>query len=378
VVLGLFVSFGISVLIVLTKGWHGHHSMDSIIGVQKFHTEPTPRIGGLGIVLGLVAVSLALWQGCCDAAESQPLLGLLWPMLVSVLPAFVFGLKEDITKRVSVRTRMLATMASGVLAWWLTGISLTRVDFWGVDVLLQWLPVSVLFTAFAVSGVANAVNIVDGFNGLASGVVCIALVAMGIIAWRVGDVPLAQLCLLLFLVTLGFWLVNFPWGSLFLGDGGAYALGFMLAWVAVLLPMRNPEVSVWAGLLACSYPVLEVAFSVQRRLSRALHPGHPDRLHLHSLIKFRIVRKALLHWPANFRNAAVSPILWLYASVLGLFGVVFYDNTSALVGGLFFAAWFYRLMYRRLIGFKAMPRRAPLQKPDPGVRAQAVTTRLGD
>lgn len=121
-------SFALCVLLVLTKRWHGALTMDHIEGVQKFHTAPTPRIGGVPILLGLVVA----W-----AKAPQDVKELLTPILFAGMPAFIFGVLEDITKRVGVMQRLLATMASGLLAWWITDYSLTRVDIWGVD--CRWL-----------------------------------------------------------------------------------------------------------------------------------------------------------------------------------------------------------------------------------------------
>ena len=110
------------------------------------------------------------------------------------MPALFIGLLEDVTKRVSVRTRLLVTMGSGGLAGlhrpaWAS----TRVDIPPADLLLSIWPVAVLFTAFAVGGVANAINIIDGFHGLASGTVIISALGLAAIAhsrrrrarWRV-------------------------------------------------------------------------------------------------------------------------------------------------------------------------------------------------
>jgi hypothetical protein len=134
--------------------------MDSTIGIQKMHDDPTPRVGGVAIGVGL-ALPL-LWL-------SEAVATLWMPVLLAACPAFIMGLWEDVTKRVPVSTRLLATMAAGVLGWWFTGVALNRVDVPGVDQLFHFVPVAVLFTAFAVSGAANAVNIVDGFNGLSGG-----------------------------------------------------------------------------------------------------------------------------------------------------------------------------------------------------------------
>ncbi|MBA4262324.1 MAG: glycosyl transferase [Comamonadaceae bacterium] len=307
VLAALWVSLGTSLLLVLTKNWHGRYSLDHAAGVQKFHTKPTPRIGGVGVAAGLVAAwSLA-------SAEVKTL---LQPLLIASLPAFAAGLLEDITKKVGVRERLLATMVSGGLACWLTGIALNRVGIPLVDEhLLAWGPAAVLFTAFAVAGVANAVNIIDGFNGLSSGTVLIILAALGSIAGLEGDAVLASTCALLGAAVLGFWLVNFPLGKIFLGDGGAYLVGFALAWLAVLLLMRHPSVSPWVVLLACAYPVTEVLYSMWRRRRQRQPTGAPDSLHLHSLVKTQLIMRWLPHWKPRFRNAAVSPLMWLFAAL---------------------------------------------------------------
>ena len=342
--IGFATALTLCTLLVLTKSWHGHLTLDSTDGVQKFHTAPTPRIGGLGLLLGLGAA----WYSLPPSSAVDDLLG---HMLLAGLPAFLFGTAEDLTKRVGVRERLLATMASGVLGWWITDLSITRINVWGLDELLAWLPLSVAFTAFAVGGVANAINIIDGFNGLASGTLIICYGAMGLIAYQAGDSDVTQLCLVLACVTAGFLLVNFPFGKIFLGDGGAYLMGFLLAWMAVLLLARNPTVSAWAPLLACGYPILEVLFSVWRRVDRALHPGHPDRLHLHSLVKSRIMRKQLGHLPVVLRNASVSPVMWLYALVPASLSVMFASNTIWLVGSFLFSALLYSIFYSKLIYF---------------------------
>lgn len=341
---GLLASLISCLLLVWTQRWHGAFTLDSTAGVQKIHTTPTSRVGGIGLLIGLTVT----WYKLSNENEITNIFGL---MLIAGMPAFLFGTAEDLTKRVGVRERLLATMASGILAWWLTGTSLTRIDVWGIDPFLTWVPLSVAFTAFAVSGVANAINIIDGFNGLASGTLIICYGAIGLIAHQAGDNTVTQISILLIFSTIGFLLVNFPFGKIFLGDGGAYLMGFLLAWLAVLLLERNPEISAWAPLLACGYPILEVLFSIWRRHQRDLHPGHPDRLHLHSLVKSRMVRKRLPHLSAVLRNACVSPIIWLFALVPASLSVAFYTSTSWLIGSFLISAMLYSIFYSRLIYF---------------------------
>ena len=292
---GMAASFALCVLLVLTKRWHGALTMDHMEGIQKFHTTPTPRIGGVPIVLGLVVA----WGKA--PADIQ---ALITPILFAGLPAFIFGVLEDITKRIGVMQRLLATMASGLLAWWITDYSLSRLDIWGVDWFMKFTFVSVIFTAFAVGGVANSINIIDGFNGLASTMATLAFIGFGMIAWQVGDKTLASTSLILAACVWGFFWVNWPFGKLFLGDGGSYFIGFALAWVAVLLIERNPGVSAFAAVVICVHPVTEVVFSIFRRKIRKEHPGMPDRLHFHSLVKRRYVAR----WFGNYSNAVRNSI----------------------------------------------------------------------
>ena len=341
-------SFVVTVLLVLTKRWHGRFSMDGTTGIQKQHSIPTPRIGGVAIVL-------AVFVGWMVARPERR------QLLVAGLPAFAFGLAEDLTKKVSVQARLLATVASGILGWLLTGMALTSLDIVGVDLLMRYTFLSVLFTAFAVGGIANAINIIDGFNGLASGFVVLALMGVAAIAFNAHDVNLALGSLCVAGAMLGFWLVNWPWGKIFLGDGGSYFGGFALAWSCVMLVERNYVITPFAPLLICIHPVTEVLFSIYRRRMHLRSPGQPDRLHLHSLIMRRVVRPALRRQlddatpPAHVRSlenswtGLVLALMTVPAVVLAYL-LRYQPLPSALV--CLFLALGYVALYARLVRFR--------------------------
>jgi UDP-N-acetylmuramyl pentapeptide phosphotransferase/UDP-N-acetylglucosamine-1-phosphate transferase len=337
------VALLVALLLVRTQHWHGHLSMDSEAGVQKFHTSPTPRVGGIAIVAGIGVGYLLAGSGRKD---------LLGPLILAGVPAFAFGLLEDVTKRVSVRTRLLATMGCGVLGWAITGFSITGANLPGLDWLLGFTIFSVLFTAFAVGGIANAINIIDGFNGLAAGTVIIILSAFGVMATSLGDRDLALVCLVLAGAVAGFLLVNWPLGKIFLGDGGAYFVGFALAWLAVLILDRHPEVSAWAPMLVCGFPILEVMFSILRRRRRNLSPGDPDRLHLHSLVKRRVARALFPNANSLVRNSVTGAIMWIAALVPAVIAVTWPTDTAMLVLGFVVCALLYTAAYARLTQFR--------------------------
>ena len=350
----LLASFLTCLILVLTKKWHGSLSMDSSTGIQKVHTSPTPRIGGIGIAIGVLAGFAASSHGIA-AAEKRAILSAI---LLAGIPAFIFGLLEDLTKKVSVKTRLLATMASGILGWGITGVSVTHADAPGLDFLLGFTLISVLFTAFAVGGIANSVNIIDGLNGLASGTSIIMLAAFGIIARQVGDIPLAFTCLVIAGAVFGFFLINWPLGKIFLGDGGAYFLGFTLAWIAVLLPERNSSISPWTSFLICLYPVLEVAISVIRRSSRAGYsPAQPDLSHLHSLANKRWGKKIFSKFPKSIQNSFTSSFLWIYAAIPCSLAITSYKNGIQIIFSFMISIFCYIIFYNKLAFFRWIPKK---------------------
>lgn len=356
------VTFVLSVLLVLTQKWHGKHSMDSEFGIQKVHSNPTARIGGIAIATGAGAALMATHIGLPIFTSQGFFKGLLWPLLLASTPAFAFGLLEDITKRVGVRARLLATMASGIAGWFITGLSITDVQIPFFDWILSATVVSVLFTAFAVGGVANAINIIDGFNGLAAGTVIVILGGFAAIAVQLNDVEVVRLCGLFAALTIGFLLVNWPLGKLFLGDGGAYFLGFALAWLAVYLLARHSELSAWGPLLVCGYPILEVGFSIYRRKKRHLDPGSPDRLHLHSLVKRRLVRKLLPGASKLVRNSVTGALMWGASFVPVALALQFPTRTDYLALSFLLCAFIYSSFYARLTQFRWCIRPATLQR----------------
>ena len=353
------IAFGASLitalLLLATVRWHQRLSLDESDGVQRSHHQPTPRIGGIAVVVGVLAGSLVL-----DPAQR----GLLWTVLLCGAPAFAFGLAEDLTKRISVRARLLATLACGVLGYAYTGYSITHVGVPGMDWLLGFGVLSVAFTAFAVGGVANAINIIDGMNGIALGVILIVLGSFAVLGGALGDAELVQTCLVLGAAALGLMLLNWPLGKIFLGDGGAYFLGFAVAWLAVTLLARHAEVSAWAPLLICGFPVLEVMFSVLRRWRRRQRVGGPDAMHLHSLVKRRVVRRLLPNSSLLVRNSVTGAIMWLAALLPASIALLWVSEPPALALGLVVSAFLYSASYARLTQFRwcigAPTMRAPL------------------
>jgi len=339
-------------LVRLAKGpWRqsADHDLD---GPQKFHAVPVPRVGGLGIACSmLLAAIVADWTAGTRGSHT----GLI--LMACALPAFATGLLEDLTKTVSARWRLLATAVSAGLAIWLLNALIVRTGIPGLDWLVSWPVGPVFVTVLAVAGIANSVNIIDGFNGLASMCVVIMLAALAYVAFQVGDVLVATLALAGIGAVLGFFIWNFPAGLIFLGDGGAYFLGFLVAELAILLLVRNPDVSPIFPLLVCIYPVFETVFSIyRRRFLRAVPPSMPDGIHLHSLIYRRVMRWAVGSRSAKAltrRNSMTSPYLWLLCMLSVVPAVLFWDNTLLLAVALVLFVVSYVVLYWRIVRFKS-------------------------
>ena len=316
---GVFVAALAGYLILRYPAVHARFSHDLPgVGPQKFHHQSTPRIGGIAIFFGFVAAILMM-RG---VEAASPAVELASMASVCALFAFAGGLAEDFTKRVEVRLRLLLTFASATLGFFLLDARITELQLPGFDWALQFTFFSIAFTLFAVGGFAQAMNIVDGFNGLAGVLALMFLGAIAYVARAVGDEPIMWSALLLGAAIVGFLVLNFPRGLLFLGDGGAYLIGFLIAEFVLMLVHRNTEVSPWFALTLLSYPIVETMFSIYRkRVLRGQSPGEPDGLHLHMLIHKRLVRRHGANVAAQDRvwgNALTSPFLW----VLALFGVV--------------------------------------------------------
>jgi UDP-N-acetylmuramyl pentapeptide phosphotransferase/UDP-N-acetylglucosamine-1-phosphate transferase len=340
-----------SVVIVKSQHWHGKHTLDhDLNGVQKFHTTAVPRIGGVAIFAAIL-ISLLVCASVGDLLTIKHIktAGLL---VLAGLPAFLAGAVEDLTKRVSVRMRLVASVVSALAASWLLGATVDELDIWGVDALLAWTPFALVVTAIVVAGGINAINIIDGFNGLAGSMVVVMLTALGVVGWHVGDRLVAELSMLGLGAAIGFLLVNYPTGRLFLGDGGAYFLGFWVAEVAVLLLVRNSSVNAWQVLSICAYPVIEVLYSIYRRkIVRQASPGSPDGLHLHTLVYRRVVSRLVSHDASKpwKRNAAVVCVTAPWVATAAFLSVALGDSVTGGVAIVAAQLVGYVAVYGRLV-----------------------------
>jgi UDP-N-acetylmuramyl pentapeptide phosphotransferase/UDP-N-acetylglucosamine-1-phosphate transferase len=320
-------------------------------GPQKFHSRVVPRIGGIGVMVAILAG--AVIAQVSEAPAAHP----LWLLVACSFPTFAAGITEDFTKNVSPRRRLIATAVSAGLAIWLLDAVITRTDVPIVDPLIRWTPVALLLTVFVITGVANAVNIIDGFNGLASMCVLMMILALAYVAFQVGDTFVFTASLITAGAVLGFFVWNFPAGLIFLGDGGAYLLGFLLAELSILLVHRNASVSPMFPLLLCAYPIFETIFTMYRRkVIRGVATAAPDGIHLHTLIHRRLIRWTLAdnleRRRLTRRNSMTSPYLWMLCLLSVIPSLLWWNSTAVLSFFLLGFVVSYVWLYARIVRFK--------------------------
>jgi len=353
----LICAFLTSLLLSFLIIKYGHTFAPSILdvdtsGIQKFHLTIVPRIGGVGIFLGLLfSFVLRYFQ---DSQSGY--FGIL--LLASAAPVFIVGLIEDITKAVSARTRLIAGFLSAGIAGYFLGAWLYSLQIFGLDDLMASFPlIAIAITFFAVAGVAHSFNLIDGYNGLSAMVGLIILAGIGYVAFQVADAAILTASIAMIGALLGFLVWNYPRGLIFLGDGGAYLIGFWIAELSVLLTARHQEVSKWFPLLLCLYPIFETLFTIYRRVViKKRSAGMPDATHLHQLIHSRVVR-LLPHIDERtnsvYANAATAPFLWLLASASVIPAVLFWRTQIILIIFVILFALSYVYLYWSIVRFSA-------------------------
>ncbi len=255
--------------------WRSLVRQGDLGAVQAAHSSPTPRVGGAAIIFGyLLGCAIAYFSG-----------GTLWLLLmVAVVPLFVSGGAEDLGFRVSPAGRLAAAVLSSALAVILTGAWIGHTGLYVLDPLFAWSPFAVVITVVAAATISHAFNLIDGLNGLSGSTAILASGGIAATAFLVGDTEIAMMGVLLAAATMGFLVLNFPSGKIFLGDAGAYTLGFLLAWMGIALISRNPDVAPISVVMVMFWPLADLSLAIYRRYRCNLPVSHPDRLHFHQIV----------------------------------------------------------------------------------------------
>lgn len=263
-------------------------------GGRKIHSGKIPRLGGIGMFwaffLALGVFGLAGSRGAL-AGFSARLTGFA-PLALGAAGMHFLGLADDIR---SLPAKKKFVIQSIIAAFIVASGFRFRGFGYGTDALSGSLGLSSIIISWGwIVGMTNAVNLIDGMDGLAGGISAIASIAFGFFYLLGGDVPGAFICLTLAGVVIGFLSVNFPApkARLFMGDSGSLFLGFALSVMPFLgqtkIGFSAAEGSWSPGLLPSmallAIPMIDTLRAIFRRVRAGLSIGSPDRKHIHHLL----------------------------------------------------------------------------------------------
>ena len=281
-------------------------------------------------------------------------------MILSAAPVFSVGLAEDLGYDMSPKARLIASAASSLVAVLFFKVWLDSLGIPGVDMLLMFAPFGILFTIFATVGVVNAFNLIDGLNGLSSYVTVSVAVSLSIIAFQAGNSQVSIFLVLIVAAVLGFMALNFPMGKIFLGDGGAYTLGHLLVWSAIILINSETEVSAFAILLVFFWPVADTGLAIWRRWRSGNPTDRPDRLHFHQLAMRFLEIRFFGRDSRKVANPLATLVLAPLISMPQVLGVLFWDDLEASVLSTFGVGLLFVITY--LVGISIAKRRRVTNK----------------
>lgn len=350
IILTFCLSFVATKLIVYTVNYRKDYAvgLDNNGGaIQRMHSTPVPRIGGLAIFASMVFTAL---YGSSTNAEWSALYSSL---IMSVFFVFVGGLAEDLTGRVTPIIRMVFMMAAVVFTVYvLNSMNMVRnLEHETLNQVLHYDVAAFIVTCFAVVGISNAYNMIDGYNGLSSSTVIVNAFGLWYLGHALGDFNTMFCAAMLIAAVFGFFVFNYPFGKVFLGDGGSYTIGFMISIISLnLVGHHVSNISPFTVLLLAAYPFTEAIFTIfRRKFIHRTSAMQPDCLHLHQLIFSRCFHEqmSLLQ-----RNARVMPTALVMMLPQTICAIIWYNNTMMILVSLVAYWLFYIYVYVMLVKFK--------------------------
>ena len=259
---------------------------------RKIHEKAIPRLGGAAILLAFLIVVLV-------ATFSVPFLGILLygitptigAIILGSVGVFTIGLYDDLS-RLSARFKLIAEFLIAGLVVWGANLSFTSIQFLGVGTISipEWFGFGL--SCLWIVGMANAINLIDGLDGLASGITLTGLLAVSVVAYLSGITPAIWMSSLLIGCLLGFLVYNSRPASIFLGDCGSLTLGYLCGTLSLLASFRgNGLVDGIFPVLAFAVPVTDCFFAIFRRIMGGRSPFSPDMEHFHH----RLMAKGFTH-----------------------------------------------------------------------------------
>ncbi len=269
---------------------------------RRMHTKPTPRIGGLAIFGGFSISSLVF-------GTYSPALG---AVLAGGLMMVVLGILDDVY-RLKAWMKLIAQIGAAAVAS-LFGVVIEHITLFGV--VIEFGVFSIPITILWIVGLTNAINLLDGLDGLACGVSAImSITLLGVVLLH-GDYQSALLMAILAAACLGFLPFNTNPARIFMGDTGSLFLGFAMAVMSVQGVFKmHTVISFIIPLSMFALPLLDTLFAIFRRLKGGESPFAPDRKHLHHKLV-----------DMGFTQREAVRILYAVCGILGLVSITFSED----------------------------------------------------
>lgn len=258
-------------------------------GDRKVHQRPMVRLGGVSIFAGTFLSLLLVWWLGGFGILSPEKEWQIWGVILGGLGFFLIGLADDLLN-LSPFIRLLMQVMVATAAW-KAGVSIDFISIPTMGIVnLNWL--SLPITVIWLVGMVNAINWIDGLDGLAAGVSGIAAVVMLVVSLFMRQPAAAIIAAALAGAALGFLRYNFNPAQIFMGDGGAYFMGFTLAAVGVIGLVKIPAfTAVLLPYLILAVPIVDMSAVILARLRRGKSPFVADKSHLHH----RLLQAGLSH-----------------------------------------------------------------------------------
>lgn len=245
---------------------------------RRVHTKPMPRFGGMAIFIGTMAVIMAFLE-----KDSQ-----LWGVILSGTLMYLVGVVDDL-KGIPAKVKLLGQIACATILYCFSIRITTMANLlpWGPGLIRFPVVISFLVTVVWIVGVTNAVNLIDGLDGLAAGVCCIASLSIAYTAHLHDRMTTCSIMSALAGACVGFLMFNFNPAKIFMGDSGSLFLGYMLASVSLLgdTPLKSTTVlATLVPICVLALPLFDTTFAILRRLVTHRPIMEADRGHLHHRI----------------------------------------------------------------------------------------------
>ena len=290
-----------------------------IPNARKVHSDPTPRVGGIAMVLGAF-IPILLWAPMSQFVKS---------MLIGSGIIVLTGLVDD-TRNIGFKTKFIAQIIAGLIVIHYGGVKIESLGAFTKEGYLLPVWISIPITLAAIVGVTNALNLSDGLDGLAGGISLITFICIGYLAY----LQKFQACEIISIAMVGaiFGLLRYNThpAVVFMGDSGSQLLGFFVITISLALTQGDNQLSPVLPLFLVGMPVIDTLWAIIRRIKLKTSPFVADKNHFHhklmhlglfhseSVMSIYILHASFVYMALIFRSKSEWFLLTLYFLFSGI------------------------------------------------------------